>query len=649
MIRRSLLLLIVTLIAVPLFAVPDLEVTLDAPATTIPGAQYSFTGTVVNIGRDAAEQVRIDMGIGGIGFCHQDTDIGMLAAGDSRTFTCAATIPLRPSYYQLTAWFSATTETDVETDNNTADAVVLVMTPADLRTWAYAFTPVAPGLPATMHVYYFNDANTPANPATLKLTTAGTFLEVPSFCKAAGGVALCEIESLTRGEPGETPFFEVSVRAPDASAVRFDLDVEIGPVDLDPRPENNVFTAPAGTFHTFFVTNSANAGSGSLRAAIDAANAGCTDSWPCLIAFRIPDGGSPWHTIALTEPLPDIIHPIVTVDGTTQAGYFGDANAAGPEVELHGAGLASGSGVVMTAGCSSSIRGLVINGFPDAAVRVGSSEGCVHSGYPNSPFFSYQRAIEQNYIGTDPTGTIAVPNGLGVYVDGTKGRWAVASNVISGNRRSGVFVGAGKNLITDNIIGLTAGPTAGLGNEASGVYIGPNADGTDVVDNYIGFNHHFGVAIDADAENVAILGNSFQANWQLAIDRGLDGVTPTGIPLPEITLASFDGAVTVIEVDPGDVGGTFSPIVQVYASDQPDPSGYGEGQYYLGRAEVFEQENRRVRLRFEGDLRGLWIAATNTRSVYNGWLTTPGVRSEDDSGWGHYTTTSEFGRAVEVR
>lgn len=649
MMHRLVFCLLATLAAGSAAALPsDLAVTTQAAATTLPGATYTLTGTVVNNGPGTADSVRISMGIGGLLTCHDDTDIGALAVGQQKSFTCSGTVPQQPPGYQLSTWFSAWTEDELNSADNNANGVVLVMTPPDLRAWGYAFTPVAPGLPATMHVYYFNDANTAADPATVTLTTAGTFLTVPPFCTAEGGTARCDVAPLARTEAGEAPYFEVTVQAPDASAVDFDLAIEIGPVATDFRPDNNVYTVPARTFRTFFVTNTANDGSGSLRAAIDAANAACTDSWPCLVAFRIQDSGTPWHTIAVTAPLPAIIQPLVTIDATTQTAYFGDANPAGPEVELSGTGPVAGSGIEIVRGCASAVRGLAINGFPAVGVRVGSGTGCVHFGYPNQPF-AHQRAVERNYIGTDPTGTLARPNGLGVYVDGTEGTWAVVANVISGNRRSGVHAGGGKNVIAGNIIGLTAGPTAGLGNEASGVYVGPRADGTDVIDNHIGFNHHFGVAIDAEADNVAILGNSFQANWQLAIDRGLDGVTPTGVPLPEIVDARFDGGATVIEIEPGPVGGTFEPRVQVYASDAQDPSGYGEGQYYLGEAHRTAQDSRRYSLRIEQDLTGLWVAATNTRVVYNGWLTTAGVKSEGDTGWGHTTTTSEFGRAVQVR
>ena len=90
--------------------------------------------------------------------------------------------------------------------------------------------------------------------------------------------------------------------------------------------------------------------------------------------------------------------------------------------------------------------------------------------------------------------------------------------------------------------------------------------GTDVFDNYIGFNQHFGISLDRGAGYRSIRGNSFQANWNLAIDYGLDGPT-TDVPdfsvsdrpvrRPTIGLAYYDAAVNktliegVTETNPG--------------------------------------------------------------------------------------------------
>lgn len=627
------------LLALPAAALTsDLAVTLEAPATTRPGEILSFQGTVVNNGPDAAEHVLIDMALAGAPNCYSGTDIGTLLPGVRRTFTCSVEVPTQ--IYRPGLWFSAYTETDQENANNSAVREVLVITPADLRVWGYVNGPAIPGLITTIQIYYANVANTPADSATLTMTTEGIFASVPENCTASGGQATCNLGTIdTQNNPTAPKSFFVDVVAPDASATHFDLDLAIEGNEADPFEADNTYTLQAITYRTSFVTSTAPDGSGSLRAAIEQTNAECTDSWPCLIAFRIPPvDGARWHTIRPATALPWIVAKKIEIDGTTQRLYFSDANPDGPEIEIAGSEVDEGSGLAIPAGCSVAVRGLVINGFPTAGVVAGTATDCPQ------PEYGFYRAIEGNYIGTDATGARAIPNGLGVYVDGG---WRVEANTISGNRRSGVFAQRGINLIRRNTIGLTSALTAPLGNGASGVFIGPAAGGTDVADNYIGFNHHFGVAIDAVAENVAIVGNSFQANGQLAIDRGLDGVTTTGIPLPEIISARVEDGVTIIEIDPGAAGGTFDPRVQVYASDAVDPTGYGEGQYTLGEAN--KQDERRYLLRFPSDLRGKWIAATTTRVVYNGWLQGPRLTTLGDTGWGYYTTTSEFGRAVQVQ
>ena len=79
-------------------------------------------------------------------------------------------------------------------------------------------------------------------------------------------------------------------------------------------------------------------------------------------------------------------------------------------------------------------------------------------------------------------------------------------------------------------------------------------------------------------------------------------------------------------------GGT-DPDYHIYASDAPHPSGYGDGQYFLGT--FFHAANGQVlTFRAIGDWRGKWVSATQgNRTFVNGGLV---------------VQTSEFGRAVKV-
>jgi hypothetical protein len=87
-------------------------------------------------------------------------------------------------------------------------------------------------------------------------------------------------------------------------------------------------------------------------------------------------------------------------------------------------------------------------------------------------------AVTGNFIGTDRSGTAAVPNGLdGVIIHGSDntigGTTAGARNVISGNGVNGVniFAGAGKNVVAGNYIGTDVTGNNRLSNLSDGVLV----------------------------------------------------------------------------------------------------------------------------------------------------------------------------------
>ena len=117
-------------------------------------------------------------------------------------------------------------------------------------------------------------------------------------------------------------------------------------------------------------------------------------------------------TITLQSGL-DLIDQPVIIDGTTQP--------ITARVELNGNGLTA-TGLVISGG-NSIVRGMVINRFGFDAISLEGNGGNV---------------VEGNFIGTDPTGTLARPNGQGgirVFSSGNRigGLTAAARNVISGN------------------------------------------------------------------------------------------------------------------------------------------------------------------------------------------------------------------------
>ena len=503
---------------------------------------------------------------------------------------------------------------------------------------------VDPALPFDVAVSWSNFTGSDAKNVTIEITIPQVteWRNLPSSCTASGDRVVCSIGDVPSTNPASPwPSLHLfPVAPPDASgATTLTMTAEIRAPGFDAKS----FSSSAATFRTFYVTNRNDAGDGSLRSAIDAANVRC-GFVPCKVAFRI-DGPGPWQTIRPESPLPAATGVNLSIDGRTQTAFFGDTNPDGPEIEINGANAGGGaSGIELATACSAEVHGLTINGFAANGVLV--SPGFL-SCAPDTA--DVVRRVAESYIGTDPTGMNAVPNTRGVFLLADAD---VANNVISGNTRSGVFNAAGRHtLISGNTIGLDAKRHGPLGNGASGVYVGRDASGSDVMFNMIGFNHDFGVALHAD--EVAILGNSIQANWQLGIDHGLDGVTPAiaapaaygggTIPMPEITAARFDPATGDTTIEGTVDAQRLTYFVEVYANDEPDPSGYGEGQYWLGRVDA---QDGRFTFAVHGDWSGKWASATATR-YYVFELAKPPA-SDGIYGAGFATETSEFGRDVEV-
>jgi hypothetical protein len=210
-----------------------------------------------------------------------------------------------------------------------------------------------------------------------------------------------------------------------------------------------------------------------------------------------------------------------------------------------------------------------------------------------------------NYIGTDAAGTAALANGTGVFISGLNdtlgGTAAGARNLISGNG-TGVGIGGTSNQVLGNYIGTNAAGTGPLGNSSDGVSIlggqndtiGGTAAGAG---NTIAFNGGNGIAISLEGgTGNAILRNSIFSNAGLGIDLGADGVTPndpgdddTGPNnlqnFPALHVATTSPGGTAIR---GDLHSTANTTfrLEFFANSVCDPSGFGEGETFLGATTV---------------------------------------------------------------
>jgi hypothetical protein len=196
---------------------------------------------------------------------------------------------------------------------------------------------------------------------------------------------------------------------------------------------------------TFLVNTAADSGPGSLRQAILDSNA--ATSFTNTIDFDIPGQGV--QTIAPLSPLPAITQSVL-IDGSSQPGYAGASL-----IDLSGSQAGGGDGLTIT-GPGVTVRGLDINGFSWGAGVLISGAGATGD------------SIQSNLIGTDPSGTQALPNYFGVEIvvgaSGNRvgGTTAEDGNLIAFNYGAGVEVdGASSvaNQITSNRI---------FGNDAFG-------------------------------------------------------------------------------------------------------------------------------------------------------------------------------------
>jgi hypothetical protein len=368
------------------------------------------------------------------------------------------------------------------------------------------------------------------------------------------------------------------------------------------------------------VTNTNDAGSGSLRQALLDAQTRCATE-PCTIVFQIaaplPPNG--WYTIRPLSQLPEVRGRVI-IDGQLRAGR--------PEVELLGINAGDSNGLVLGQGCELHVLGLAINGFVRSGIEVlrGPFDQTCISDAPDAPISTL---IARNLLTNNHRGVMVVDSALVTIVDNT-----IADNVRSGiYATGGLYVDIERNRISRNggsgmflDVGLRPPFTAG---------------GAEVLENSVVDNGEWGIARTNRGE-YAIQRNAIALNRYLGIDVNLDFETPNAVDddysrgfvtnKPVLFSARYDPArgKTVVRghVQTRNLIGSATDI-DVYASRSLSDVGQAQAEQWVGVQRLPGGDvDTDVTIELDGDLRGLFITATATRTHITGFAKPPDVASD---------------------
>jgi hypothetical protein len=296
---------------------------------------------------------------------------------------------------------------------------------------------------------------------------------------------------------------------------------------------------------TYTVVNTSNSGAGSLRQAMTDANTACGSN---VIEFAIPGAGP--HTISLTSSLP-LISCGLTVNGYSQPGSL--MNTLAPDqggldtvlqIEIVGSG---GSGFALVNGATFftvTLQGLALHGFGDP---IGGNANFAGNSQLN---------VYGNYIGTTIDGQALVGAGNGgttlrsgqssVQIGGIQ---AWQRNLMSGGGNFGILLDGPAiiegNLIGTDATGTTAIPNGALGN-GPGISVpatranirigGASADARNVISG----NRSFAIGINRQANGAQYVGLEIKGNY---IGTDWSGLHPLPNGFAQASAAAFGGGI----------------------------------------------------------------------------------------------------------
>jgi len=222
----------------------------------------------------------------------------------------------------------------------------------------------------------------------------------------------------------------------------------------------------------------------------------------------------------------------------------------------------------------------------------------------NVSYEAHDNLIQGNLLGTDLSGTAAIPNSKGIsfyggaYENTAGGAVPGAGNLISGNVREGVSVSGHGNTVLGNRIGVDISGTSALGNGGSGVTVSSSdsviGGSFPEEGNLIAFSGSYGVRVwvNSTIQNT-IRGNRFTGNTSPGIDLNYDGRTlnDQGDPdeggnrlqnFPEIALSAIDldGNLWVTyNVDSAPANSGYDIVVEFFVADAVS---FAEGNRPIG-------------------------------------------------------------------
>ena len=429
------------------------------------------------------------------------------------------------------------------------------------------------------------------------------------------------------------------------------------------KPGGSVEPGPTGTIITANLIGTNAAGDVSVQNA----NAG--------VAIVRAEGnfvgdGTPAGRNIISGNLGDGVHILGSeaIGNVVQGNYIG--------TDLQGTGLLTPTrnryGILIFAGANDNL----IGGTTEGARNVISGNN--NLGVNISDVDTTGNDVQGNYIGTDPTGLVPVPNGqVGVLLAGGASNNCIGGssppvlgdpcispvngNVISGNTTNGVQLSGADttgNEIQGNFIGTDLGRAVDLGNGGIGVAVTADAHdntigGTDpAAGNVISFNGAGGVhLVDTAGPGNAIRGNAIVDNVFLGINLDADGVTPNDpqdVDGSPNNLQNYPVLETATRVSGGTfVTGTFNSTpdrsftIEFFSNAVCDPSGFGEGETFVDAvpATPAVPDALAVTTDSDGDAE---ISATIAGVVPGRWLT---ATATDDT----TNDTSEFSQCVSVQ